>query len=252
MSEQQKKSRPQPTRGRDVKKRRSVLIRVAPNTVFRIRNTADLSGLMMLGVVPATLLGAVDRLQKVREAGEKDGAEAAYNSIDSKDRTAFLELLRHVNAAIVIEPRVTLSKRESLADPDVLWLGGTSDVPNDPEPQTPIADVSFDSMFSVYRYLIREGGVVLNEDDADEFRTDSSNASDQRGADGGEVRPETVVVDSGDGTGTVGSGSAPSPETGERRKPKRHNIGETTTRTRDLSPDEVAARINEERPQPTH
>jgi hypothetical protein len=207
------KPRVRVSKGREHKRRSTYLVQVVPGNPgewFRLRR-ADLAILFMEGILPTPILAAVDRLQDMRRtfakstaADESSKLTEALNGFSQEDRDTFLELVRRAAVAVVIEPRLTHSKRKALADPDVLWVGGISDVPGEEQDGEQRGDVDTVTLMTIWRSVLGEAGVVTMLDSAaDEFRESESPVDDPVVRDGDTVRTEAVVVDSDAGAQTA-------------------------------------------------
>lgn len=188
------------TKGREHRKRNAYLLQIAPGEYWRMRRV-DLMGLFFEGYMPTPLLRAVDRFQKMRVGIEQELALAdVLGSLTPEDRSAFLELLRRTAVAATIEPKLTHSKRESLADEDLLWVGGISDVAADQvdgPPREEAGDVDTGALLIIWKAVLGEAGVVtLSDDAALEFRSDESQLDAAHVRDVVGIPSEAVVVDS--------------------------------------------------------
>lgn len=194
--EAKKKDKPRVTRGRDVKKRKTYLLQVAPGVIYRMRRV-DFPTLFLEGIIPTPLLSAVDRLQDVRRRyanSVQQGNLAALGNLPKEDRDHFMELMRRCAVASVIDPRMTHSKKASLADPDLVWVGGYSDVPGEEHLQFD-GDTTTTDLMGVWKAVLGEADIVtLSDDEADEFRPRESPSDDPVVRDGNGLRPEAVVV----------------------------------------------------------
>ena len=199
MSEQNDSpKKPRPVSGRTAKKRKFYLLQVGPDEWYRLRR-ADLPTIFFEGLFPSPLLRAVDSLQQMRNKIANENFADALQSVTPEMRSTFMEILRRAAVAIVVEPRLTHSKAASLRDPDLLWVGGYSDIPeeqNVPQPQEESGDVPISILMQVWRALLNEGGiVVMPDDDATEFRASEPSVPLSPVPDGSGVRAEAVVVD---------------------------------------------------------
>lgn len=193
------KPKPRPTSGRVAKKRKFYLLNVGPDEWYKLRR-ADLPTIFFEGLFPTPLLKAVDSFQSMRSKIANENFADALENVTPEMRATFLEMLRRAAVAIVVEPRLTHSKKASLEDPDLLWVGGYSDIPeeqNVPQPKEESGDVSISVLMTVWRALLNEGGiVVMPDDEAMEFRTREPELPVPPVSDGSGVRTETVVMDS--------------------------------------------------------
>lgn len=190
---EQKKARV--SKGRDVKKRKTYLLQISPGVVFRLRRV-DLPTLFLEGIVPTPLLAAVDRLQDVRRKVANDQVAAAFETLSAEDRSGFKELMRRCAVASVVDPKLTHSKRASLADPDLLWVGGVSDVPGEHSSETDEpGDVVTADLLVIWKAVLGETGIIImSDDDADEFRSSEPELPVTAVRDGDGLRPEAVDV----------------------------------------------------------
>lgn len=184
-----------------VKKAKYYLLEVLPGQWFKMQRL-DLMSLFFEGALPTPILAAVDDLQEMRKIWIGDSIIAALDSVTDEQRIRIKELMRRVAARAAREPRLTLSKREADQDPNVLWLGGYSDVENDPQANLDQdGDIGVSGLMIVWRSVMGEADVVtLPYDEAETFRQSESESPDSPVLDGENVRTEAVVVgtDAGD------------------------------------------------------
>lgn len=188
-------------RGRDKKRRKTYLLQVGRDEWYRLRRT-DLPSLFLEGIIPTPILRAVDTLQDFRRNVAADNIADALGNLSKEDRDAFLELMRRCAVSCVIEPKMTHSKRASLADEDLLWVGGISDVDGEGN-EDQRGDVETPVLLTIWKAVLGEAGIVtMSDDEANEFRESESESPDSLVRDGDGVRTEAVVVDSHAGSET--------------------------------------------------
>ena len=189
------KVRPKIARGRDLKKKKYRLLQILPGEWFKVRR-CDLTTLFLEGAVPTPLLNAVDKIQEMRTkmGREEGGVAGALNAITQDERDSFLELQRRIAVAVTVAPKLTHSKKQSLADEDLLWVGGISDVPEDHASKQD-GDVAPDSLWMLWKYVTGEAGInVMDDVDAIEFHSSESDVADSAVRDGDGVRSSAVDV----------------------------------------------------------
>jgi hypothetical protein len=220
MSESSKKKRAA-MRGREAKRLRTDLLQVGrtPEEAFRVRR-ADFPSLFFEGAVPQPILHAVDRFDTLRKSMQTQSVQAVLDKVGDVERKGYVEMLRYTAAKVVVEPRLSLSKRESLEDPDVLWVGGISDLPGDPKDVEEQGDVPLSMLMLIHRHVLGEAGLVyLDDTEADEFRPRERSDDAPAVPDGERVPSEAVVVAGGsDRAVAPAAASADQPADGDREK----------------------------------
>jgi hypothetical protein len=194
MADEKKKPRVRPTSGRDVKKRKTYLLPIREGLVFRMRRV-DISMLFMEGLIPMPLLGAVDRLESLRRKVGETNQISSLADVSPEDIRNFNEVMRRAAVIAVIAPKLTHSKKASLADPDLVWAGGYSDLPDEAHLSEQDGDITPTDLMIIWRAICGEAGIItMSDDEADEFRSDESQSHDSPVRDGDGLRTEAVVV----------------------------------------------------------
>jgi hypothetical protein len=105
------------------------------------------------------------------------------------------ELMRRCAVASVIEPKLTHSKKESLTDPDLLWVGGYSDVEGDDPRTEQTGDLETTALLKIWQSVLGEAGVeTMTDDAAEEFRPHESEYDAPAVPDGASLQSEAVDV----------------------------------------------------------
>jgi hypothetical protein len=192
---------PQVVKARDYKAKRTKLLNVGRDEWFRVKRGIDFQTMFMRGLVPTPIFNAALRFEEFRKTWNGSPQEAV-ESLKGDDLDAFMDLLRSCGALAIVEPRVTLSKAEAAADPDVLWLGGYSDIPGEvdlatnPNPKREDGDIADGALMEVYKYVLGESGIRVTEDAAaNTFRPAEPAAVSADRPDGGTV--QSPAVDAG-------------------------------------------------------
>lgn len=184
-------------RGREIKQKRTKLLQVEGGEdpiYYRVRRGIDFSLMVVQGIIPTPMMQAVQRMSEMRDTWANKGPLAALEGLTEDDKRSFLDMIRKCAVMTIITPRVTDSKKAAQLDPDLLWVGGYSDLPGEGDRPEP-GDVPDTHLIRVYQYTTGEAGLVVMEDDeADDFRTDESSADGATRAHGADVRTEAVVV----------------------------------------------------------
>jgi len=158
-----------PKKGSQVRKSKTYLLEIEPGTAYRLKRV-DVLDLFLEGALPMPLFHAVARIQQTREAMGSD--IDALAAITSDDRGAMLEAMRRVAVAVVIDPKMTHSKREARTK-DLVWAGGITDIEGEDQhnPLLNQGDVSSSVLMHIFRAANKEAGlVILSDDEAEEFR----------------------------------------------------------------------------------
>lgn len=185
--------KPQIVSGRKVKKSKFYLLQLGADSWFKMRRL-DIMEMFFEGAFPTPILAAVDDLQGMRKLWIADSIVTALASVTPEQKINIKELLRRVAVRAVVEPRLTHSKREADADPDLLWVGG---IPDNGEPQFDTdGDITLADLMIVWRSVMGESDVItLPYDEASDFRQSESESHAPVILDGEDVRTEAVVVD---------------------------------------------------------
>lgn len=188
------KTRIRVANAREYRKPKFGYVAVEDGTHFKIRRL-DLPTMFFEGFIPTPLFGAVDKFQQIRKKFEDDSIADAVELFTPDVKNSVKELLRRIAVATSVEPTLTHSRRESLANPDVLWVGGISDVPGDLQIET-AGDVTLETLTRLYRAVLGEAGVrFMTDEEAAEFRADEPTTHVAPISHGADVRTEAVVMD---------------------------------------------------------
>lgn len=192
----QAKAKVQIRRGRDYKKDRTRLINVGTaleKDFWRLRRV-DLMSMFIEGLIPASLMSAVANLQEARTKMISFGIIEGMKDIPPEQIRDINRILRACAVIAVLEPKLTHSKAASLSDPDLLWVGGVSDVPEDNNREES-GDVEIGIMMTIWKSVLGENGVeTFTEDAAIEFRQSQQAKNVAAVSDGETVRAEAVVM----------------------------------------------------------
>jgi hypothetical protein len=182
-------------RGREFKKKKFGYVTIDADTVFKIKRI-DLPTMLLENLMPAPLFGAVEELQNMRLKIGMGDVKSASAGLTKEASASFKELLRRTTVIAVIEPQMTHSRAASLADPDLVWVGGFSDVRGEETFPDQDGDVGFGAMMLVWRAVAGEGGVSwMTDEEARSFRPVPQNDDATNVSDGADVRTKAVVMD---------------------------------------------------------
>jgi hypothetical protein len=164
---------------------------------FRVRK-ADMPSLLMEGVIPAPLLQAADSLQQYRQKIEAGDIGSMINVIQSKEWNDSIAMMRACIVSFVLEPKLTHSKKEARENPDLLWIGGRSDIEGEESNPEETGDLAMADILTLWSALMGEHRIiVMSEEEARDFRTREHAPIDS-----------AVLPSEDDRTETVGSGAA--------------------------------------------
>jgi hypothetical protein len=157
-----------PKKGSQVKKAKTYLLEIEPGTAFRLKRV-DLLDLFLEGALPMPLFSAIGRIQATRQ---KLATDDLLGTLTPEDRAAMMEALRRVAVAVVVDPKMTHSKKEARAK-DLVWVGGITDVDGESQhdPDMNDGDITSSVLMIIFRAANKEAGlVILADDEAEEFR----------------------------------------------------------------------------------
>lgn len=171
---------------RDVKRAAKYFINVPGVGLMKLRR-ADLPTLVLDGLIPLPLLGAVDNLSKMREIiATHEEPMTALSSMTKDDRESILELMRTVATVVVVEPRCVFPKYD--ADGRKMPVG--DDVLDVTE------DLSAGDLIVIWKGMLREQGIqILSPDEADRFHSIESAIPVDAVRNGDPVPSSTVDMD---------------------------------------------------------
>lgn len=170
-------------------------VEVAPGEHYRVRKV-DLESLLFEGVIPSSMVNALVLLDEKRSSINADDFAGMVKFVSSKEFADMVDTMRRLAIAFVLEPKLTMSKQAAANDPDLLWVGGFSDIEGEPEIIEASDDVPVAVLMKLFQAVMGEANiVVLNDDDAMDFRTDESSSDDEAVSHGDGVPSETVGSD---------------------------------------------------------
>lgn len=209
MADRHDKRKARATSGRSLKLQKTKMVQVSPPTSdqpdgvwFKCNNMVTMPKLFISGSIPTPILAAVDRFQGFQQKVASGRAQEAVEGMQPGEKEALIDMMRRVALQVVLDPKLTDSKKLAAAEEDTLWVGGYSDCPEDLPEQTggidrrkdEDGDLSFDQLMMIYRFVGRENGVLMAADAADDFRPQSTTSIDPVGPNGDAIQSEAVIL----------------------------------------------------------